>query len=76
MCIYGRDFSVNIFRCIFMNEKFYSLIIISLKFVPKGSIDYNPALFLIMAWRQTDDKPLSEPMLTLFTYMRHEEEMS
>ena len=36
---------------------------ISLKFVPKGSINNNPALFQIMTWRRPGDKPLSEPML-------------
>ena len=36
----------------------------SLKFVPKGLIDNNPALVEIMAWRRIGDKPLSEPMLT------------
>ena len=34
----------DIFRCIFMNEKICILIKISQKFVPKGSIDNNPAL--------------------------------
>ena len=34
----------DIFRCIFMNEKFCILIEISLKFVPKGLIDNIPAL--------------------------------
>ena len=36
---------------------------ISLKFVPKGTITNNPALVQIMAWRQSGDKPLSEPMM-------------
>ena len=40
----GRHFVDDIFVCIFVNEKFYILIRISLKFVPKGSIDNNPAL--------------------------------
>ena len=63
----------NIFKCIFLNETFCNLIKISLKFVPRGPIDNNPALVQIMAWRRTGDKPLSEPMLTQFTdaYMRH-----
>ena len=63
----------DIFRCIFVNEKFCILIQISLKFVPKGQIDYKSALFQVMAWRRTGDKPLPEPMLTQFTgaYMRH-----
>ena len=39
----GHHFIDDIFRCIFVNEKFCILIKISLKFVPKGSID-NPAL--------------------------------
>ena len=40
----GHHFTDNIFRCIFMNEKFEILIKISLKFVPKGPIGNNPAL--------------------------------
>ena len=40
----GRHFADDVFRCIFVNEKFCTLIKISLKFVPKGSIDNNPAL--------------------------------
>ena len=38
-------------------------IAISLEFVTKGSINNNPALFQIMAWRRPGDKPLSEPMM-------------
>ena len=30
----------NIFKCIFLNEKFCILIKISLKFIPKGPISY------------------------------------
>ena len=37
-------FADDIFRYIFMNEKFFILIKISLKFVPKGPIDNKPAL--------------------------------
>ena len=40
----GRNFADNIFRCIFLNKKFCILIKISLKFVPKGPTDNNPAL--------------------------------
>ena len=39
-----RHFADDIFRSIFVNGKFYILIKISPKFVPKGSIDSNPAL--------------------------------
>ena len=61
-----------------MNEKFFISIQISLKFVPKGQIDNNPALVQIMAWRQIGDKPSSEPVLTWITdtCVRHWGEMS
>ena len=51
---------------------------ISLKFVPKGQIDNKAGLVQVMAWRQTGNKPLPEPMLTQFTnaYMWHLGEMS
>ena len=63
----------NIFKCIFLNEKFRILIKIWLKFIRKGPIDNNLALVWIMAWRWIGDKPLSEPMLIQFidTYMPH-----
>ena len=40
----GRHFTDDIFKCIFVNEKFFILIEISLKFVPKVPIDNNPAV--------------------------------
>ena len=40
----GRHFTDDVFKCIFLNEKFYILIQISLKFVTKYPIDNNPAL--------------------------------
>ena len=40
----GRHFTDDIFRCIFVNEKFCILIKIPLKFVLKGPIDNDPAL--------------------------------
>ena len=63
----------NIFKWIFLNEKFCILIQISLEFVPKEPIDNNSALVQIMAWRRIGDKPLSEPKLTWFidAYVRH-----
>ena len=45
----GRHFADDIFRCIFQS---CSLIKISLKFVPMGLIDNNPALVKIIAWSQ------------------------
>ena len=59
----GRHSPDDIFSSIFLNEKVWTLIKISLKFVPKGPIDNIPALVQIMAWRRLGDKPLSEPMI-------------
>ena len=60
----GRHFADDIFKCIFVNEKFCILNGFSRKFVPKSLINNIPALVEIMAWRQSGDKPISEPMLT------------
>ena len=60
---HGRHFADAIFKCIFMNENIWFPIKISLQFVPKGLINYIPALVQIMAWRRPGDKPLSEPMM-------------
>ena len=43
-----RHFADDIFRCIFVNEKFCILIQISVKFVPKGQIDYKSALVQVL----------------------------
>ena len=64
----GRHLPEDIIKCVYMNEKLYISIHISLKFVHKGPIDNIPALVQIMAWRRPGDKPLSEPMLTQITY--------
>ena len=63
----GRHFADDIFRCIFVNERFCISIQISLKFDPRGLIDNKPALVQVMAWRRTGDKPLPESVLTPFT---------
>ena len=64
--------------CIFMNEKFYNLINILLKFVRKCLVDNKSALVEFMAWRRTGYKPLSEPMPTqpIIANMRLKGEMS
>ena len=74
----GRHFADDMFKWIFLNENVWIPIEISLKFVPKGPINNIPALIQKMAWRQTGDKPLSEPMMTQFNdaYMRHWASMS
>ena len=53
----GRHFPDDRSKCIFLNENIWILIIVSLKFVPKGRISNIPALVKI------GDKPLSEPMI-------------
>ena len=57
----------------FHEWKFCISIQISLKFAPKSPTDNNSALAQVIAWRQTGDKPLPEPVLTQFidAYMRH-----
>ena len=49
----------DIFKCISLNEKFWVLYRISLKYVPWRLIDNMAALVQIMAWRQTGHKPSS-----------------
>ena len=61
----GRHFADDIFKCIFLNENIWIPIKISLKFVPKGSINNILALVQIMAWRRPGDKALSEPMMII-----------
>ena len=66
----GRHFADDTFKRIFLNENVRISIKISLKFVPKGPINNNPALVQIMAWRRSDEKPLSEPMMvSLLTHI-------
>ena len=66
----GRHFADDIFKCIFLNETVWIPIKFSLKFVPKGPINYIPALVQIMAWRQPGDKPSFEPMMiSLLTHI-------
>ena len=69
----GHRFTDDTFRYIFLNDKICTLIKISLKCILRDPIENNPALVSMMTWRQTGDKPLSEPMLTrfLYAYMRH-----
>ena len=52
----------DIFIRIFLNEEMWISIKISIKFVPKGSINNNQASVQMMARRRTGDKPSFEPM--------------
>ena len=66
----GRRFANDTFKRIFLNENVRISITISLKFVPKGPNNNNPALVQIMAWRRPGDKPLSKPrMESLLTHI-------
>ena len=55
----GSHFAGDVFKYIFVNEKFYISINISLKFVPKGPINNIPALVRIMAFCRIGDELLS-----------------
>ena len=59
----GCHFSDSIFKCIFLNKKVSVSLKISLKFVPKGSINYILALVQIIAWCHSCNKPLCETMM-------------
>ena len=59
----GRHFADDMFKCIFLNENVWIPSEISLKYVPKVSINNNPALVKIMAWCRPGDKPLFELMM-------------
>ena len=65
----------DIFKSIFNESVWISITTctISLKFIPKGPIDYKLALVQVVAWHRTGEKPLPESMLTQFTdaYIRH-----
>ena len=63
----------DIFKRIFLNEKFRILIQISPQFAPKRPIDNKSALVQVMSLRRTGNRPLSEAMMIQFidAYMRH-----
>ena len=61
----GCYFPDDIFKWIFLNGNVWIAIKVSLKFVPKVSINNIPPLVQIMAWRRPGDKPLSEPMMVI-----------
>ena len=50
---WGSDKMAAIFQCIFLNENFWILNEISLKYVPQGLIDNMASLVQIMAWRRS-----------------------
>ena len=69
----GCQIADDIFKYIFINEKFCISIQFSMKFDPKDPIDNKQTRVQVMTCRRTGDKPLPEPILTQCTvaYMRH-----
>ena len=65
----GCQFAENIFKIIFLNEKFFVWIHISLGFVPEGPINNYSALIQVMALCQTVNKPL--PALLFYLDILH-----
>ena len=59
----GRHLKDDMSKCIFLKENVWIPIEISLKIVPKGLINNNPALFQIMAWRRPVANPMGIPIL-------------
>ena len=59
----GCHFANDSLKWIFLNENVWISLQISLKFVPKVSINKILSLVWIMAWRSPGNKPLSEPMI-------------
>ena len=49
----GCNFAEDIFNCKLLNNNYDILVHISLKFVPKGPMDNNSALFQVMFWNPT-----------------------
>ena len=54
----------DIFKRIFTKGKFCDLIKDTPKYVGKGPIDCKSVLVQMLAWRQTDDKLLPEPIMS------------
>ena len=76
---HSRHFPDDIFKWSFFNENAWTLIKISLKFVPRYPVNNIPALIQIMAWHPPGDKLVSEPMmvsLLMNIYMRQSASMS
>ena len=69
----GRHFADDTFKSILVNGNIRISIKISLKLFPRGPINNIPAIVQILSLRWSGDKPLSKPMMVLFTdaYMGH-----
>ena len=60
----GCHTALDIYKYIFLKDKFCTLIQISPKFVIKCTIENVSNSSLVMAWYLTGDKPVPDPMLT------------
>ena len=58
----GHHFAGDSFKCVSLNENVWISLIISLRFVSVGQIQFS-VLIQVMAWCQTGVKPLSELMM-------------
>ena len=60
---------IAIFQTTFSNEfSWVKMLRFQLKFVPYGPVNKSSLILIqIMGWCQTGDKPLTEPMMALFT---------
>ena len=64
-----RHITDDVSKCIFSNGNVWISVKISLKFVPKIPTNNIPAFVQIMAWRSSEDRPLSELiMASLLTH--------
>ena len=66
-----RQSANDIFKFIFVNEKCYILIQISLEYVPDGPISNNSELVQIMFWYRLGEKPTEPDLVYWRIYMRH-----
>ena len=58
-----RHITDDILKCMFLNENAWFLIMTSLMYALGGLIHNVAPLVQVMAWRQTCNKPLSEPVM-------------
>ena len=66
-------FADDIFNSILLNENDGILIRISLKNILISAVDAKPTVVQVIAWHQSGNKPLPEPMMSNFmeTYVWH-----
>ena len=75
---HGHHFADGTYKCSFLNGNVWILIQNFTEAFSESPTNYIPALVLIMAWGRTGEKPLSKPMMALFSdaYMLHSDSIS